>query len=418
MKDDSLLSSMAARLRSVEDELQKKEDQIKEKDKELHEMRVKLGSLKRQDTMTGCAQSEESKDRTIIYLREECSRAQKQVQEMECFLAEYGMIWVGEDSDDTGLDALSIDKEVNTMLAESWCPDQSVSLPSECQPNYNLIISNIQELNILGGDGVGVVMKGPDGVSRMRAPDPVPITFYENGLMLYDGPFRQYTEPYTQQVIAELQEGYFPSELQIRYPKGIPLKVKDLREVKYVDPRMVAHFPGVGHTMSEAAQELALLRGLDIKDLEGDEAKTHRPTSTSSTSMDRFLKKLPSNVIRDGKILDIRGSIGAMIGVTGAQGVIEVAETHIVKQIQNGQKETSPVTTLRVKMGAKTVIVKLTYDDTVQDLRNIIDERRGDEKCHYEIRTTFPSKSYDELSQTLLEADLVPNAILHIRNLE
>ena len=28
-------------------------------------------------------------------------------------------------------------------------------------------------------------------------------------------------------------------------------------------------------------------------------------------------------------------------------------------------------------MGAKTVIVKLTYDDTVQDLRNIIDERRG-----------------------------------------
>lgn len=53
--------------------------------------------------------------------------------------------------------------------------------------------------------------------------------------------------------------------------------------------------------MSEAAQELALLRGLDIKDLEGDEAKTHRPTSTSSTSMDRFLKKLPSNVIRDGE---------------------------------------------------------------------------------------------------------------------
>ena len=49
---------------------------------------------------------------------------------------------------------------------------------------------------------------------------------------------------WTIQVIAELQEGYFPSELQIRYPKGIPLKVKDLREVKYVDPRMVAHFPG------------------------------------------------------------------------------------------------------------------------------------------------------------------------------
>ena len=35
---------------------------------------------------------------------------------MECFLAEYGMIWVGEDSDDTGLDALSIDKEVCSFL--------------------------------------------------------------------------------------------------------------------------------------------------------------------------------------------------------------------------------------------------------------------------------------------------------------
>jgi len=410
MKDDSLLSSMAARLRSVEDELKKKEDQLKEKDKQLHEMRVKLGDATR---ITGSAQSDENKDRTIIYLREECSRAQKQVQEMECFLAEYGMIWVGEDSDDTGLDALSIDKEVNTMLAESWCPDESV--PTECQPNYNLIISNIQELNILGGDGVGVVMKGPDGVSRMRAPDPVPITFYENGLMLYDGPFRPYTEPYTQQIIAELQEGYFPSELQMKYPKGIPLKVTDLREKKYIDPRMVAHFPGQGHTMSEAAQELALLRGMDIKDC--DQAGT-QTTNTSSKSMERFLKKLPSNVIRDGKILDIRGSIGAMIGVTGAQGTIEVAETHIVKQIQNGEKESSPVTTLRVKMGAKTVIVKLNYNDTLQDLRTIINERRGDEGSQYEIRTTFPSKSYDDQGQTLLEADLVPNAILHIRNLE
>lgn len=414
MKDDSLLSSMAARLRSVEEELRKKEDLIKEKEDQLHEMRVKLADAKR---ITGSAQSQENKDRTIIYLREECSRAQKQVQEMECFLAEYGMIWVGDESDDTGLDALSIDKEVNTMLAENWRPDQSV--PTECQPNYNLIISNIQELNILGGEGVGVVMKGPDGVSRMRAPDPVPIALYENGLMLFDGPFRPYTEPYTQQIIEELQEGYFPSELQLKYPKGVPLKVKDLRETKYVDPRMVAHFPGKGHTMSEAGQELAMLRGLDINDIQGEEPQTHTSSNTSSKSMERFLKKLPSNVIRDGKILDIRGSIGAMIGVTGPQGSIEVAETHIVKQIQNGEnnKESSPVTTLRVKMDTKTVIVKLNYNDTLQDLRAIIDERR-DGSSRYEIRTTFPSKSYDDLGQTLQEADLVPNAILHIRNLE
>ena len=55
--------------------------------------------------------------------------------------------------------------------------------------------------------------------------DPIPLTLYKNGLAMYSGPFRPYSDLLTQQFITDLQDGYFPSELKDRYPEGIPFKV-------------------------------------------------------------------------------------------------------------------------------------------------------------------------------------------------
>jgi hypothetical protein len=58
-----------------------------------------------------------------------------------------------------------------------------------------------------------------------QLPDPVPLILYANGILLFSGPFRPYTDATTIQFVQDILDGYFPSELQSRYPDGTPLKV-------------------------------------------------------------------------------------------------------------------------------------------------------------------------------------------------
>lgn len=405
--DDSLLSSMAARLRSVEEELANKNRIIEDKDKQLHHFRQNVGEDK-------------SKDKLIVYLKGRVTKAFEQVQEMEEFLADYGMVWVGssESPENTWEPLEEEEDEVedaggSIITQGTWNQGDSLG---DINPDFNRIVHNVHELNILAGDGVGMVEKGADGITRVVQPDPIPLTLYCNGILMFAGPFRPLTDPLTRQFVQDLEDGYFPSELQARFPKGMPIKLKDLREKKYVDKR--GSFPGKGTALSEGAKELAAIRGL----LPGDgdstqDVATDTNADPAPQSVERFLNKLPANVIRDGKIIDIRSSVNAMIGPSTTPVQVEVAKTSVVKQIQAGEGTSGPVATLRVKMdgGKKTVIVKLQYSNTIGDLRSFINEHH--KKGLYEIRTTFPNKKYDRQSETLEDAGLVPSATLHIRDI-
>ena len=56
-------------------------------------------------------------------------------------------------------------------------------------------------------------------------PDPVQLTLYANGILMFEGPFRPFTDPSTQTCIQDIMDGYFPGELQKRYPDGVPFIV-------------------------------------------------------------------------------------------------------------------------------------------------------------------------------------------------
>ena len=43
--------------------------------------------------------------------------------------------------------------------------------------------------------------------------------------MLFSGPFRPFTDPVTQQCVQDITDGYFPSELQNKFPDGVPFVV-------------------------------------------------------------------------------------------------------------------------------------------------------------------------------------------------
>ena len=56
-------------------------------------------------------------------------------------------------------------------------------------------------------------------------PDAIQLTLYANGIVMFSGPFRPFTDPTTQVCVQDFMDGYFPSELQHRYPDGIPFSV-------------------------------------------------------------------------------------------------------------------------------------------------------------------------------------------------
>ncbi|KAL5253431.1 hypothetical protein ACHWQZ_G013274 [Mnemiopsis leidyi] len=398
--DDGLLSSMASRLRKVEEELQNKSRQLEEKDAQLHQLRVRL-------------REEQSNDKLVAHLRGQCQKAFKQIQEMEEFLADYGMIWVGNsESPENNLEEIEEEGEESVFVQSTWSQEESIG---NAPPDYNKIVHNVHELNILAGDGVGLVEKGADGITRVVQPDPIPLTLYNNGIYMFQGPFRPLSDPSTRQLVQDLEDGYFPSELQARYPKGMVIKLTDLREKNYVDKRHQVSFPGKGKTLSEGAKELAAIRGYQ-ENVETEDVATETGDVVQKPSVERFLNKLPANVIRDGKIIDIRESIGVLVGNSTGATNVEVAETAVVKKIQAGEGTSGKVSTLRVKLngGSKTLIVKLQYSDTVSDLRDFIDQHKTGA---YEIRTTFPNKIYRDFSESLEEAGLIPSATLHVRDL-
>ena len=59
----------------------------------------------------------------------------------------------------------------------------------------------------------------------LQMPETIPLTLYSNGIVMFSGPFRPFEDTETQICIQDIMDGYFPSELQTRYPEGVPFFV-------------------------------------------------------------------------------------------------------------------------------------------------------------------------------------------------
>lgn len=137
----------------------------------------------------------------------------------------------------------------------------------------------------------------------------VPLTLYHNGLALYQGPFRPYTDPSTRQVIQDLSDGYFPSELQPRYPEGVPLVISDQRDVAFCSRQSLEHFPGSGRLLGgNKGPSRVLLAGSEFR----TSPKGMKETSQlprKPLSAEQLLSRLPQSVVRRGRVVEIRAGI-------------------------------------------------------------------------------------------------------------
>ncbi|XP_029427107.1 UBX domain-containing protein 11 isoform X2 [Rhinatrema bivittatum] len=406
--DLELMSTMMQKLTLMEQRLRSQAQEIHKKDRKIAVLEEKIKILQKN-------KDEFSESRRVKELEVECLQLQYRVWEMERFLNDYGMIWVGDKREllrESELLEETPGTECETQLPRRlWKPGRSVTF--KFQVDFDLILENVRDLNILAGEGEFKV-EHREGGARLRQTDPIPLTLYKNGIVMFCGPFRSYEEPSTQQCLQDIMDGYFPTELQRRYPEGIPLQVTDRRDVTFRESHRWDTFPGQGQKVGGS------------QPIDGSSQETSELPGPKLT-MEQFLNKLPRAVIQDGKVLDIRGPIQeALRGTGGTQKssivLVETPSLTAMKERLEMDEENRPpsasnISTLRIKSesGDQTYIVKMHFSETIADLRKYLAQHRGTDSNSYDIISTFPQREYSDNSKTLQEYGLIPNATLLLR---
>merc|ERR1712131_277810 len=282
-------------------------------------------------------------------LEEENLQLRNQIDEMETFLADYGLVWVGSNRSDSDSDSeTSIEK-------------------TDFEFDWNKIVRNVKELNEIAGFDK-VESKPKNGAQQLvRKSAELRLELYSDGILLGKGPFRAIQN--CSLFLQDLQDGFFPAELQSKYPEGVIFDLHDLHTKNYA--RL---FPGVGKSLKDSP----VVNYNDPSLIKTDDLMNMMPPEISE-SLPRITRP-PSSTI------SVRESAG-------------------------------PLATIRVKSFEGTNhIIKLRYTDTICDLRRHLRSIVPD--------TQFRILSYDETSQgwcpienenqNLVELKLTPRAALQL----
>ncbi|XP_035807890.1 UBX domain-containing protein 11 isoform X2 [Amphiprion ocellaris] len=378
--DFELMTTMAQRVIQLEKTVKSQTQEIERKDKRISALEEKL-------------RLQEESGRDDVERR--CQQLQNQVNEMENFLGDYGLIWVGDQED---RDAAEYEEAHSS----------GTSGGSSFYMNFDLVLQRIRDLNILSGEGESFVERTATG-AQLAKKDPVQLRLYSNGIVMFDGPFRSYQEHSTQQCMQDLMDGYFPSELSERFPDGVPFEVHDRRDEEFVFRLPWEAFPGEGQT---------------VCGMKAEAASSQLPGKKLTT--DQFLNKLPKLVVKGGRVIDVRDSVRATLqGSSAESSSVILIDTPALQAVTERQQISSAVQLpsahdiitlkLRSEDGNHTYTVKMYSSETVGHLRSYLDRHRGIGLPGYDIISVHPQRCYDDNGQTLRSCGLTTNANLLLR---
>ncbi|XP_033925298.1 UBX domain-containing protein 11 [Melopsittacus undulatus] len=393
--DTELKSSLMQKITLLEQKIAEQAQEIQLKDRRIAELEEKMKTLQKEEDPPDSFTTEELE---IRYLQ-----LQLQVWQMEQFLNDYGLIWVGERSEE--LEDIELLKDEEEQPGRSfWKPGEAV-VPQH-HIDFDLLLEKVKDLNLLAGEGTSHIEHKPGG-ARLRQPEPLPLTLYQNGIVMFNGPFRPYADPSTQQCLQDIMDGYFPSELQMRYPDGIPLQVTDRRNMEFQDRDPPGSFPGhgqvVGHSKPSEGQETTQIPGPKI-------------------SLEQLLNELSKPLKHRGEAIGAhnsgRAAQQASEGVRSSKEIlVETPRLPALERVKAAEEAEAPapgVCTLRIRSesGEQMYIIKMLFTETIGDLRQHLARARGGDFDSCEIISTFPKRVYSDNSQSLQECGLTSNACL------
>ncbi|XP_018397739.1 PREDICTED: UBX domain-containing protein 11-like [Cyphomyrmex costatus] len=217
-------------MRKMQTVLTKAEEGLRSKDQEIGRLKRKIKEwetkYKSQELLRKKEQRSQAKNSEYFYQR--CLTLEHKISEMEKFLADYGLIWVGDAKNTTNIDGSN--NYINTC--------------------YEQLIVNIDQLNLAAGKGeVHIHHNEKGGGATFKTPSCMVLKFYKNGMCVNGGLLRSYHDPTVVSFIRDILDGYFPSELQQEYPDGVPFMTEDRRTELYIDDSV--SFPGQGYRLGK-----------------------------------------------------------------------------------------------------------------------------------------------------------------------
>ena len=411
--DADLLASMASKLSGLEHENRALRQQASARDRELSELRKENAQL---DSAVESAAPGGVEQLRVM------RRLQRQIHEMEGFLADYGLVWVGsgeEDDDDESTVAPDAPPKAGGVPKAGGAADAGAADAAPIEVNFDLLMRRVNELNtVVEADRMRMVRDG--NKARFELPPSEKITVFRNGLMVREGPFRPFSATSARQVVRDICDGFFPTEFKERYPAGVPLDVRDRRHdmFEHADAADVVAFSGAGHQLGRKVKTLADM-GSAAMELPG------------GGGTEGLLRRLPPSVVHNGRVVDIRANVRKRLDPAAAQrdepnaaSKSRVADTPALQALQQCVEDDesgaravvandahSQITSLQVRVDGDggRILFKMRFGDTVGALRHEIDKVRNATSA-YEIRTAFPNRAYSDAAQTLLDAGLTPSA--------
>jgi hypothetical protein len=197
------------------------------------------------------------------------------------------------------------------------------------------MISNINELNQLTDHNEPKIVNFNNG-AKFETADSINLTLYSNGICLFNGPFRSFDDSLTRKFCIDICDGYFPSELQAKYPDGVSFNLIDKRDICFQEKQENSVFKSKGYRLGSTGAHSARYR-TETKNLLNKKIESqlngflliyiifnYKPKKLkilfyqikeNPITVEQFLNKLPSSVIRNGKIIDIKSDLKLLIKV-------------------------------------------------------------------------------------------------------
>ncbi|KAJ1454192.1 hypothetical protein M885DRAFT_522375 [Pelagophyceae sp. CCMP2097] len=357
-----LLTTMAARLRQLEQAHKELQATAAAKDLQLRDSAEENASLRSQLSGRG-------DDSLLQVIGDENRELRRKVHDIEMFLSDYGLSWVGGEAPEAPTEAVDgADVDVVKLLAK---------------------LNDLQKR--ASSDGVTGPKLVSDGKkAQFKHTDTIRVAVYADGLFLRNGPFRSFASSAPARAfVKDVLDGYFPSEFKGDFPDGVPLDVVDRHESPFQKHGEV--FGGAGRAAGRKVRTLADMGSAEME-----------------VSAETLLKRLSSNVIsQSGRIINVRDDVR-----TRLQGPPRSGDAR--PPVEPTAELPGDAAALQIRDGERRFVIKLRRDATLADLRSEIHKLTG-RADGYELRTAYPNRAYNDAAATLEHEGLVPSATLFLQ---
>lgn len=345
-------------------------------------------------------------------VRTQNKRLQNQIHEMEIFLSDYGLVWVGNDTFDEGEEE---EEDEDSMEHLIDFPD----FAKQINELNNIVYSEPSQVLTDQNSRKARLVQASELVEHIR------IVFYKNGVMIKRGPFRYCGSESYKTFVSDIMDGYFPTEFRDDYPDGVIFDLKDKKNEDYVE-----------NNSDDVEQQM---------------------------SKEQLLNRLPKKVIRGGEVVDMRSDVGERLNAEGSlsssasyssatpankhapppgmkKNSMIVISTPAYSEIaategEGGATEKEKGVQIQIRWieSGTTLMATMYAQDTIGDLKQQIERHfggvslsdgvGGSPRCSprgksrlrpFEMRSAYPPRLLQE-TLTLQEAGLVPNGTVHAK---